>query len=119
MQEENAWKNSLLMRFLPDQWGTLPHTVQSWLRNWAMCAVLYFVLNGVWSYYTYYVFGDKFFHNKKTCTLGEMWKQIKVGAHYSTTDQEAHTHAPSRTCKHSCATHAATVPHLSSLSTSD
>ena len=32
--------------------------VQTWLRCWLMCMVLYFGVGGLWAYYTYYAFGE-------------------------------------------------------------
>jgi len=79
MFEENAWKNSLVMWVFPeDLVESMPHFVQTWLRNWILCAAVYFGCGGLWCYYTYFCFGDKLFRPGTIPAMKDMWEQIKV-----------------------------------------
>lgn len=78
--EEDVWKNSLVMWMFPDSVrDATPHIVQTWLRNWILCAFVYYVIGAVWFYYTYFCFGDYFFKPGTIPELKDVWEQIKVG----------------------------------------
>ncbi|KAG2488988.1 hypothetical protein HYH03_012428 [Edaphochlamys debaryana] len=77
--EENQWKNTLVMRFLPDSVvERIPHFWQAWLRCWVLCAAVYFGVGAVWSYYIYFCFGDKLFAPGNIPGLKDVVEQMKV-----------------------------------------
>ncbi|KXZ52406.1 hypothetical protein GPECTOR_9g450 [Gonium pectorale] len=79
MIEENVWKNNLVMWMLPDSLrDQLPHFVQTWLRCWILCAAVYFIIGGIWCYYTYFCFGDKLFAPGTIPAWKDVWEQIRV-----------------------------------------
>ncbi|KAL6781587.1 Delta(7)-sterol-C5(6)-desaturase [Auxenochlorella protothecoides] len=80
-REENAFKDNLALFWLPNEWrAAMPPYVQSWLRNWIMVAILYYVLGGVWVYYTYYAFGSQLFKPGEIPSLGAQLEQMKVAS---------------------------------------
>lgn len=79
MKEENTWKNSLVMGMFPDKVRqALPHMVQTWLRNFIFCALVYVGVGGLWSYYIYFCFGDKFFPPNGTPSSLDILEQMRV-----------------------------------------
>lgn len=83
-REENAFKDNLALFWLPNEWrAAMPPYVQSWLRNWIMVAILYYVLGGVWVYYTYYAFGSQLFKPGEIPSLGAQLEQMKVWCRFS------------------------------------
>lgn len=43
-----------------------------------MVAILYYVLGGVWVYYTYYAFGDQLFKPGEIPTFAAVLEQMRV-----------------------------------------
>lgn len=78
--EENEWKNSLVMWMFPQTWrDAMPHVVQTWLRCWILCAAVYFGVGAIWSYYTYFCFGDVLFTPGTIPAFKDVAEQMKVG----------------------------------------
>ncbi|KAK2077821.1 hypothetical protein QBZ16_004669 [Prototheca wickerhamii] len=80
-RSENAFKDDLALFWMPSEWrDALSPFVQSWLRNWIMVAILYYVLGGVWVYYTYYAFGDQLFKPGEIPTFAAVLEQMRVAS---------------------------------------
>ena len=56
----------------------MPRVVAAWLRCYVMVNVVYFLTGGLWAYYVYICWGDKFFGPGNMPALKDMWEQIKV-----------------------------------------
>ena len=56
----------------------LPRVVAAWLRCYVMVNVVYFLTGGMWAYYVYVCWGDKFFAPGNMPALKDMFEQIKV-----------------------------------------
>lgn len=61
--EETTWYNDLVLGFwLPvSVRDAIPHTLQTWLRNYVAGLILYFVSGGLWCLYVYRWKSDVFF----------------------------------------------------------
>ena len=57
----------------------MPRVVAAWLRCYVMVNVVYFFTGGMWAYYVYLCWGDKFFGPGNMPALKDMREQIKVG----------------------------------------
>lgn len=84
----------------------LPRVFASWLRCYLMCNVLYFVTGGMWAYYVYLCWGEKFFGQGNMPEAQDMWEQIKV--------THVHTQQPC-SCHLLCLWQAPSCMHLSSV----
>jgi hypothetical protein len=56
----------------------MPRIVAAWLRCYVMVNVVYFLTGGMWAYYVYVCWGDKFFAPGNMPALRDMGEQIKV-----------------------------------------
>ena len=56
----------------------MPRVAAAWLRCYVMVNVVYFLTGGMWAYYVYLCWGDKFFSPGNMPALKDMWEQIKV-----------------------------------------
>lgn len=56
----------------------MPRIVAAWLRCYVMVNVVYFLTGGLWAYYVYVCWGDKFFAPGNMPALRDMGEQIKV-----------------------------------------
>ncbi len=56
----------------------MPRVVAAWLRCYVMVNVVYFLTGGIWAYYVYVCWGDKFFAPGNMPALRDMGEQIKV-----------------------------------------
>jgi len=52
--------------------------VAAWLRCYVMVNIVYFLTGGMWAYYVYVCWGDKFFAPGNMPALRDMGEQIKV-----------------------------------------
>lgn len=78
-REEDDWKNSLCLPFLSQETrAKMPRVVTAWLRCYVMVNVVYFLTGGLWAYYVYICWGDKFFAPGNMPALKDMLEQIKV-----------------------------------------
>jgi len=59
----------------------MPRIVAAWLRCYVMVNVVYFLTGGMWAYYVYVCWGDKFFAPGNMPSLRDMGEQIKVRHH--------------------------------------
>ena len=59
----------------------MPRIVAAWLRCYVMVNVVYFLTGGMWAYYVYVCWGDKFFAPGNMPALRDMGEQIKVYHH--------------------------------------
>ena len=57
----------------------MPRIMAAWLRCYVMVNVVYFLTGGLWAYYVYVCWGDKFFSPGNMPARKDMWEQIKVG----------------------------------------
>ncbi|GFR45951.1 hypothetical protein Agub_g7417 [Astrephomene gubernaculifera] len=81
LKEENVWKNNLVMWMFPDGVrDQIPHFWQTWIRCWILCAAVYYIIGGLWCYYTYFCFGDKLFAPGTIPAAKEVLKQIRVSS---------------------------------------
>ncbi|XP_011021269.1 PREDICTED: delta(7)-sterol-C5(6)-desaturase-like [Populus euphratica] len=56
LDETTTFNNIVLRHFLPSSWWvTLPHFLQSWLRNFVAGTLLYFISGLLWCFYIYYL----------------------------------------------------------------
>mmetsp|Transcript_16805 Transcript_16805/g.43963 ORF Transcript_16805/g.43963 Transcript_16805/m.43963 type:complete len:380 (-) Transcript_16805:600-1739(-) len=79
--EENKWKNDLCLGFLPEPLqAAMPHFVQTWVRCFLLCAVVYYVMSAMWTYYVYYCFGDKLFQPGTIPAFKDVMEQMKVSS---------------------------------------
>lgn len=80
-KEEDDWKNSLALPFLSHETrSSLPRVVAAWLRCYVMVNVVYFLTGGMWAYYVYLCWGDRFFSTGNMPAAKDMWEQIKVSS---------------------------------------
>ncbi|KAL0044025.1 hypothetical protein WJX82_003384 [Trebouxia sp. C0006] len=78
-REEDDWKNSIALLFLSlETRSKMPRMVAAWLRCYVMVNVVYFLTGGMWAYYVYVCWGDKFFAPGNMPALRDMGEQIKV-----------------------------------------
>ena len=56
----------------------MPRMVAAWLRCYVMVNIVYFLTGGMWAYYVYVCWGDKFFAPGNMPALRDMGEQIKV-----------------------------------------
>lgn len=78
-REEDDWKNSIALPFLSQETRSqMPRIVAAWLRCYVMVNVVYFLTGGLWAYYVYVCWGDKFFAPGNMPALRDMGEQIKV-----------------------------------------
>lgn len=77
---ESAFYNDLVLFFLPPSIrASIPHFLQSWLRNYIGGCILYIAGSGLWSLAIYTVAGKYFFDSEETRPSGSaMWKQAAV-----------------------------------------
>ena len=68
----------------------MPRIVASWLRCYVMVNVVYFLTGGMWAYYVYVCWGDKFFAPGNMPALRDMGEQIKVRHHMLMVDFKSH-----------------------------
>jgi lathosterol oxidase len=61
--EETSWYNDIVLGpLLPDALrSTIPHTAQTWLRNYIAGLLLYFASGGLWCLFIYHLKRDVFF----------------------------------------------------------
>lgn len=59
----------------------MPRIVAAWLRCYVMVNVVYFLTGGMWAYYVYVCWGNKFFAPGNMPALTDMGEQIKVRHH--------------------------------------
>ncbi|KAK9835622.1 hypothetical protein WJX74_004446 [Apatococcus lobatus] len=77
--EENEWKNDLILGFLPTSVrAQMPRIVQSWLRCYLACFLLYTITSGLWAYYIYACFGRQLFKSGHMPAWSDMYEQLKV-----------------------------------------
>ncbi|KAK9867777.1 hypothetical protein WJX84_008157 [Apatococcus fuscideae] len=77
--EENEWKNDLILGFLPTTVRErMPRIVQSWLRCYLACFLLYTITSGLWAYYIYTCFGRQLFKDGHMPAWSDMYEQLKV-----------------------------------------
>lgn len=53
-------------------------TLQSWIRNFVLCAAVYFGIGAAWSYYIYYCFGHALFRPGGIPQFKDVFEQMKV-----------------------------------------
>lgn len=70
LMTSNSELSLRLVRLLP---------LQSWIRNFVMCAAVYFGIGAVWSYYIYFCFGNQLFRPGNIPQAKDMLEQMKVG----------------------------------------
>lgn len=67
--------------------SSLPRVVAAWLRCYVMVNVVYFLTGGMWAYYVYLCWGDRFFSTGNMPAAKDMWEQIKVHQHSRNSEQ--------------------------------
>jgi hypothetical protein len=69
--EETQWYNDLVLGlWMPSRWrDKMPHTLQTFLRNYVAGLVVYFMSGALWCWYVYKLKGHHFFPNGKACFL--------------------------------------------------
>jgi hypothetical protein len=69
--EETQWYNDLVLGvWMPSRWrDKMPHTLQTFLRNYVAGLVVYFMSGGLWCWYVYKLKGHFFFPNGKLVSL--------------------------------------------------
>lgn len=75
----------------------MPRVVTAWLRCYVMVNVVYFLTGGLWAYYVYICWGDKFFAPGNMPALKDMLEQIKVQI-LNSPGQELHTEVFDEQC---------------------
>jgi hypothetical protein len=69
--EETQWYNDLVLGlWMPSRWrDKMPHTLQTFFRNYVAGLVVYFMSGGLWCWYVYKLKGHFFFPNGKVAFL--------------------------------------------------
>ncbi len=69
--EETQWNNDLVLGlWMPSRWrDKMPHTLQTFLRNYVAGLVVYFMSGALWCWYVYKLKGHYFFPNGKLVSL--------------------------------------------------
>jgi hypothetical protein len=65
--DETQWYNDLVLGlWMPSRWrDKMPHTLQTFLRNYVAGLLVYFISGGLWCWYVYKLKGHFFFPNGK------------------------------------------------------
>lgn len=78
-KEETEWYNNIVLFFIPTELrNALPHTVESWIRNYVAGVLVYFLTGGLWSLYVYKMRGSYFYAPGTMPTNEAIIKQITV-----------------------------------------
>lgn len=81
--EETSWYNDIVLGpFIPpDVRAKIPHTAQTWLRNYSAGLLIYFITGGLWCLYIYYWKRHVYFPNggvpSKEPILLQIWVSMK------------------------------------------
>ncbi|CAM6056060.1 unnamed protein product [Sphagnum tenellum] len=78
--EETQWYNDLVLGlWMPSRWrDKMPHTLQTFLRNYVAGLVVYFMSGALWCWYVYKLKGHHFFPNGGIPAKEPVLMQIRV-----------------------------------------